>query len=116
MFGGYLFWLVLSKITSVEIIGTYSALVSLANIFTSIVILGVPLGVQRFLGKSFSEGRQMDSKVSIEASVILVGAAIIACSIVIIVLKDRLHDDFKIENELISLLILLMYSSSMYTL
>lgn len=116
MVGGYLFWLALSKITSVEIIGIYSSLLSFANILTIIIVIGVPLSVQRSLAKSFSEGRLEDCRVSITASFIIIGTAIATSSIFIIVFKDWIHYFFKMDEYLIGLLILVTSSTSIYTL
>ena len=56
-----IFWLFLSKIATPEVIRTSSAVISLATILATIVTIGIPNGIQRFLGKSFSEQKLEDT-------------------------------------------------------
>ncbi len=116
MFFGYGFWFLVSKFTTPEIIGTSGAVVSLATIFITIATLGVPTGVQRFLGKSFSEQKLENSKVLVKASLLLISIGIIACSILILILRDWIHDAFAIDFSLVIVAILLIASSSVTTL
>ena len=96
--------------------GTSSAVVSLSTIFTTVVIIGVPTGVQRFLGKSFSEQRFEDSRVYISASLIMVSLPIIVCSIGMLLAEDLIENSFKINLNLIIISIVLMSSSAIATL
>jgi len=50
---GYAFWYILSKITTPDVIGISSSLISLAIIFVSLASIGIPAGSQSFLGKMF---------------------------------------------------------------
>ncbi len=45
---GYGFWFILARITTPEIIGTASAMISIATIFITVSAFGVPYGIQRF--------------------------------------------------------------------
>jgi O-antigen/teichoic acid export membrane protein len=116
MFSGYVFWLILSKIATPEIIGTSSAVISLATIFTTIVSIGVPSGVQRFLGKCFSEQKLEETKVSVKASLILVSLGVLTCSTLILISKEWIYDVFKIGFSLIVVFILLIASSAISNL
>lgn len=116
MFSAYVFWLILSKITTPEVIGTSSAVVSLSTIFTTVVIIGVPTGVQRFLGKSFSEQRFEDTRVFVKASLIMVSLPIVVCSIGILLAKDLIGNSFNIDLNLIIISIILISSSAISTL
>lgn len=55
-FLGYVFWLVISKLTTPDVVGLASTAVSLAIILSSLTIFGIPTGIQRFLGKAHAEG------------------------------------------------------------
>jgi O-antigen/teichoic acid export membrane protein len=47
MLFGYAFWFILSRITTPEVVGISSSLISIATMFTAIAAVGVPLGAQR---------------------------------------------------------------------
>jgi len=66
MFIGYLFWILLSKLTgsqAAEMIGYVSSAVAFSTVISTISLLGIPLAVQRFIGKAYAEkklGRGLD--------------------------------------------------------
>ena len=111
---GYVLWLFVSKITTPEIIGAASVVVSLAAIFSTIVSIGIPSSVPRFLGKSFSEQKLENAKMFVKASLVLVLIGILAGSIIILFAKDYriLHT---LDFSLIVLSILLMGSTVIAT-
>jgi len=49
---GYIFWIIVSKLTSPANIGIVSTSFSFVAIITSITLLGIPTGITRFLGKA----------------------------------------------------------------
>jgi len=51
---GYLYWVIVSKMVTPEAVGLASTTVSIATLVSNLSILGVPIGVQRFIGKAFS--------------------------------------------------------------
>lgn len=114
MISGYLLWIFLSKITTPEVIGNSSALTSMAIIFTTIASIGIPNGIQRFLGKCFAERRIVDAKMYTKASMILVFVGTCACSTILLVGKDRFFSDS--DFLLVTASILLMGFSTMVIL
>ncbi|MGI0021275.1 MAG: hypothetical protein ACRD9Q_00295 [Nitrososphaeraceae archaeon] len=116
MFSGYAFWFVMSRLTTSDIIGTASTLVSLATIFSVVAIIGVPTGVQRFLAKIFSEQKIQDARVFIRASLVLVTIGILSCSIAILIIQDVFHDVFKIDQSLVLVFVVLIAASSTFNL
>jgi O-antigen/teichoic acid export membrane protein len=76
---GYAFWYILSKITTPDVIGISSSLISLAIIFVSLASLGVPVGSQRFLGKMFLERKFEDVKLFVMTSLLITTIGIITC-------------------------------------
>ncbi|RLG58258.1 hypothetical protein DRN86_05790, partial [Candidatus Geothermarchaeota archaeon] len=52
---GYVYWLIVSKLTLPEDVGIASTIVNIALIISSIAILGIPAGIKRFLGKAIAE-------------------------------------------------------------
>ncbi len=50
---GYLYWAIVSKMVTPDTVGLASTTVSIATLVSSLTIFGVPIGIQRFLGKAF---------------------------------------------------------------
>jgi O-antigen/teichoic acid export membrane protein len=111
MVSGYFFWFVMSNISSPETIGVSSAVVSLATIFGTIASLGIPTGLQRFLGKVFSENKMSDAKVFVNASLVLTFAGVVACTIAILMARDWVYTTFRIDFVLLFISLLLISSN-----
>jgi len=116
MFSGYVFWFIMSKLSTTEVIGTASALVSLVAIFSTVATLGVPSGVQRFLGRSFSEQKIHESNALVRSSLVLVTIGILGCIVAIIIAKDFFHNTFTIDDSMMLIAIALIISTSTYNL
>lgn len=56
----YGFWLIASNLTDSSMIGTIGSISSLAMILVAISSLDIPTGVKRFLGKTFSDGKDTE--------------------------------------------------------
>jgi O-antigen/teichoic acid export membrane protein len=80
----YVFWLIMTQLTSSAVIGTLSAIIALAEILSSFALIGIQDSVQRFLGKTFSERKIEDSKVYFGASLFFTAIGIIASSLLVI--------------------------------
>src|SRR3989475_8720077 len=113
---GYIFWFVLSKITTAEIIGTSSTVISLATIFSTVVIMGIPTGIQLFLGKNFSELKLQNVKMFINASLLLMAIGVIVSCILILIGKDWFDQTFRIDFKLLLVVILLIGTYAISTL
>lgn len=111
---GYFLWLFLSRLTTPDVIGISSTIISLATIFSVIVDLGVSRGSTLFLGKNFSEGRLEDAAIVVKSSLLLVFLAISICSLSIFVFRESVFPEIPIDLILVS--ILLMGSSAIYNL
>ena len=112
MIGGYVFWLVMARITTPEVIGTSSSVISLATIFTAIVTMGIPTGLPKLLGKNFAEDNLGEAKTFVRASFALVAIAIAICSGVVLISQNFIHEVFKMDSKFSVLLVLLMTSST----
>jgi O-antigen/teichoic acid export membrane protein len=108
---GYVFWFVLTRITTSEIVGSSAAVISFATIFTTIASIGVPSGVQRFLGKSFSEQKLQDAKVFVKASLLLTTIGTVACVIIFYSITYMMPDIFRVDFILIIVVIVFLASS-----
>jgi O-antigen/teichoic acid export membrane protein len=112
---GYILWLFLSKITTPNVIGTSSTIISLATILAAIVSLGIPNGIPRHLGKMFSEHKLVDARLYVKGSIFLMSLGIFAGSITILILKDQWFMA-SLDLSLIIMCILLMGALSTTTL
>ena len=100
LISGYIFWIIMSKITTSETIGISSTLFSMAGIVAVIASIGIPTGVQRFLGKSFSDKKLDEAKTLVSVALFLVCMGIAACSIAILIAQNWIHDIFDFDLEL----------------
>ena len=116
MISGYIFLILLARITTTEIIGTFSLVVSISEIFANIAIIGMPDVIQRFLGKSFLQNKVADAKVFVKISLIFLSVSIITSCAVILFLRDWLSDVFGIGFNLIIVVVLLVASYAVYSL
>jgi O-antigen/teichoic acid export membrane protein len=91
MLGGYLFWLIMSKITTPDVIGASSTLISIVTIFVSVVMLGIPNGVQRFLGKSYLTDQVDTANVFIKASLLILSLSICGVAVAIFLFRHWIY-------------------------
>jgi len=111
LISGYIFWIIMSKITTSESIGISSTLFSMAGIVAVVASIGIPTGIQRFLGKSFSDKKLDEAKTLVSVALLLVCMGIAVCSIVILVAQNWIHVIFDFDLELILIAILFIGSS-----
>src|SRR5881409_3648713 len=83
MISGYIFLILLARITTTDIIGTFSLLVAISEIFANIAVIGLPESIQKFVGRSFLQHKHADAKVFVIISFILLSVGIIASCLVI---------------------------------
>jgi O-antigen/teichoic acid export membrane protein len=114
MIFGYAFWFILSRITTPEVVGISSSLISIATIFSAIAAVGVPLGAQRFLGKIFLERRFEDSIIYVKSSFLIVSIGLIGSGIVILLGKDTFLGNF--SPVLINMTLVLIITSTLSVL
>ena len=110
LISGYIFWLVVSKVTTSEIIGTSSTLITFATIIAVIAGMGIHTGIQRFIGKSFSEKNIQEAKNFVITSLLLLGIGIFTCSIIILSSQSWIQSVFAFDSVLIMIAILLITS------
>jgi O-antigen/teichoic acid export membrane protein len=113
---GYAFWLIISKIVSSEIIGISSAVVSFSAILAVITAFGIPNGIQRFLGRSFSEENISAAKRYVNVSIVLVSGGILASAIIIFAFKEWMYQYLHIDSNLLAISIVLSGSSILFLL
>src|SRR5438132_5854924 len=91
---GYAFWFVMAKISTSEVVGISASVISLTGIFSSLVALGIPSSIPRFLGKFFAEQNYKDAKVFVKNSVLLISFGIIIFSIIILTYQEWAEKTF----------------------
>jgi len=106
MFVGYLLWLLLSRLTTPDVIGVASTVISVSIIFSIIADLGAYRGSTIFLGKSFLEGHIDEAKILIKASLLIITFGILVSGLLIVIFRDLLLPDVSIGLVLISILML----------
>lgn len=111
----YVFWLIMTQLTSSAVIGTLSAIIAITEILSSFALIGIQDSVQRFLGKTFSERKIEDSKVYFGASLFFTAIGIIASSLVVI-FGERFFKLNEIDSTLQLILILVIAVKSIQLL
>src|SRR5688572_15590386 len=109
---GVLLWLVLTRITTSEVIGTSSTVISLATIFTIVATVGIPEGALRFLSKSFHEKNLVKASMFLKSSLFLICIGVIASTIFLWLLKDQISV-FQSDPELLIFGIIIISSSAL---
>lgn len=107
MLSGYLFWLAISKFASPQMIGISATIVSFAIIITTVVNMGVPISIQRFLGRALGTGETGDIQPYITSSVLVLAVSIGMCSTVIIIAEISFPEIIRININLDSTLTIL---------
>jgi O-antigen/teichoic acid export membrane protein len=115
MISGYIFFILLARITTTEIIGTFSFMVSISEIFANIAIIGLPDAIQKFVGKSFLQYKKADAKVFVKISFVILAVGITVSCTIILFLRDWLAGIFGIGFGLIIVVDLLIASFAIYT-
>lgn len=116
MFSGYAFWYIVSLITTPTVIGTASAVVSLATIFVAIVTVGIPTGVQRFIGKSFSVKDLDQAGIYVKISVLIVSISISVLAIGLVIGNQWLGPILDLDFTLLLIAIAYTAATALMTL
>jgi O-antigen/teichoic acid export membrane protein len=115
MISGYIFLILLAKITTTDVIGTYSLLVSISEVFANIAIIGLADSIQRFVGKSLLRGKLSEAKLFVRIALIFLSISLAVSSIVILLIRDWLTKVFGIGFEYVIVIDMLVASYAIYT-
>lgn len=121
---GYIFWILIANYSGTEgpaSIGTISAAVSFSTMMASVLLLGIPSGIQKFIGKEYGEHNLASIASLITSSMILTLMLSIVASIVIVSLGEQAVSIIKLPWEflmasmilLVALVIQQLLSSSL---
>jgi O-antigen/teichoic acid export membrane protein len=117
MISGYAFWIIMSKVITPEIIGISSSIVSFSAILTIIAGFGIPRGIQRFLGPSFSEENYSEAKRYVNISIVLVSIGVLGSTVTIVVaFQGWMYQYLHIDSNLLAIMIVLSGSNTLFSL
>ncbi len=105
---GYIYWLIISRIGGASIVGYASTTISLANILQTIALLGIPIGLQRFIGKTFGKKNYSELKSYFVSSLAFSTITLASTCILIYLLLQPLHNITHLDNIYIILAIFLL--------
>lgn len=88
---GYAFWFIISSIGGPEIVGLASTTVSLALIIIAISNFGIPVGAQRFLGKSYGQKDTKSMKSYFEVELTIVGLATCISALLVVLFRHQIR-------------------------
>lgn len=109
---GYAFWLIISKIAGPEVIGTASASATFALVLATVVTLGIPTGVQRFLGKAISQSNKNEFKSFTLVSLLLLSVSIAISASVVFLLRNQITTLLNLQIDFVLIAIVMMAASS----
>jgi len=115
MVSGYVFIILLSKITTTEVIGTYSLLVAISEVLANIVIIGLADSIQRFVGKSLLRGKVSEAKLFVKIALIFLSISLAVLSFVLLLFPDLLTKVFGIGFEYVIVIDMMVASYAIYT-
>jgi O-antigen/teichoic acid export membrane protein len=110
LLSGYLLWITLTRIATPEIIGTSSTVISISIIFATMATIGVPVGVSRFLAKSFYEKKVNEAKIYVKKSLLLISLGIISSFAALFIINEWIY--VTLDQTLIIFSMLLIGSSA----
>ncbi len=105
---GILFWLLLSAIYDPELIGMASSTVTLANMISGIILLGIPTGSRRGLGIARVEGRMDQFKTIMIISFIILSLTVSLASVIMLIFLQQTAQTVGLAEQYILLAISIM--------
>lgn len=105
----------MSKIGNPEIIGIASAVITFSGILAVVSHLGIPTGVQRYLGKTFAHSVAKDTQRYLKSSLLMVTISISLVTLLVSILSGPILTIFSINREFLILSLVLMISTAYAT-
>lgn len=108
---GFIFWIIVAKITNIETIGLTTAINSLVLIIVVIDVMDTSFGMKRYLGISISRGDTDEFKQILTAAVILVSIMITISAIIITLPQLRILEGFGIDREYVWIILAIIVAT-----
>lgn len=96
LFSGYVYWLILSKITEPSSIGLASTIIAFATIVFSFASIGVAGGVQRYIANGIAENRFEHVQGMINSSLLITSLGVLISGVIILIFRDSIGNYFDI--------------------
>ncbi len=110
---GYAFWLIISRLTGPETIGLASTTMAIAGVALSVATLGVPAGLQRFLGRARGENNLYEFKKYLNSSLFVVGLSVAGVASFLAVMGGPLSSFINIPYEFLIVTIIIVIASGL---
>lgn len=110
---GYAFWLIISRLTGPETVGLASTTIAIATVALSFATLGVPAGLQRFLGRARGENNLYEFKKYLNASLFVVGLSVAGVASFLAVMGGPLSSFISISYEFLIVAIIIVIASGL---
>lgn len=108
LFSGYLYWFILSIITSPSIVGISSTVISIVTIFAAVGSVGVSGGIQSFIGKNLVENNKEQITKHIDSSIIILTIGVVITVCIMFGMKEWLYYHFHLDFTLLTAAIIMM--------
>lgn len=118
MASGYIFWLIITKITSPDAIGISATIVSFSTIVVTIVNMGIPISIQRFLGKTFVKQSIDDTRIYVRSSLFLLACTIFTSIVIMTIAHSSITilTGIELDPSFLIVTIVLIISTSLVAL
>ena len=119
LFSGYLFWVLLSRFAGSqgpEMIGYVSSAVAFSTVISTISLLGIPLAVQRFIGKAYAEKKTILISSFFATSLIIVLITSISASAIIIIFHEQVMSFTKFSWQFLAASVIMLIGLAIFQL
>lgn len=105
---GYIYWFIASRLVTPEDIGEASTAINIASMISAAALLGIPLGVQRFIGKAYAERDIEGLKRNMAAALVILSTVALVVSIILSTICHQLSSFLRISLDLMVVTIMLI--------
>jgi len=112
---GYTFWIMISRLTGPDIVGLASTTMAIALIAINFGTLGIPKGLQRFLGKAIADNNAPEFRRYLDASIVIVGFGTVVVAGLLLILGPLFAALINLPYELLVVAIIIVVASGIST-
>ena len=115
IFSGYIYWLIISKLTDPHTLGISSTVISLVNIISAIAYVGVSGGIQRAISKNISINNLDNVKRIINSSLLILVLGLTGTFLVVFLMREWIYEWFRIDSTLLIMTMILVSTLAFHT-
>jgi O-antigen/teichoic acid export membrane protein len=112
----YVFWLSVSNLTGTETIGNLAAATAFGTILTSVATIGIPTGIQRFLGKAVADDDKQSFSKFTRTSLVLLSISVLTLVVFLVILNNELRAVLNFHPEFFFVSVIMVAGASLYQL